>query len=187
MAADLIKRMDFYARIAREGKCSPSALKVAHVLLYRHYNGETGRCDPGQHVLAKGTGITPRSVKRATDELKEGGWFVAHVGAGTMTRHGPTTVYIPQFERVTRLSPVDRGERVTDLSGVATGDSLVTGDSFGQERVTGLSARTSKDKPVREEGALKEEQDLKASLPSSASPSAHPDRGSNGARAPRAK
>jgi hypothetical protein len=158
MAANLTQRMKLFGEIARHGDCSGGALRVAFALLYRFYNGDTGRCDPGQTRLAQETGLSMRHVKRAIDELEAGRWFDVQRGAGTPTRYGQTTVYAPKFgdrdeiQGVTGLSPVadlarddesvtpQSSQGVTSLTGVRD----VTGDMDGRQGVTDLSPRTSK-------------------------------------------
>jgi hypothetical protein len=150
MAADLIQRMEFYSSIVRHGAFGAGALAVAFALLYRFYNNNTGRCDPGRATLAREAGVSSRHVKRATDELQAGGWFDVKPGAGAMTRHGRTTAYTPLFSRTahlptracspTPIAAIDRrgGESVR-------GDEFVTGDKSGQEGVTSSAPRTSKE------------------------------------------
>jgi hypothetical protein len=135
MAANLIQRMEFFGRIVQEGDYCAGTLAVAFVLLYRFYNGATGRCDPGQSAIAKASGITARHVKRASEDLKAGRWFDVRPGAGTPTRYGPTTAYQPLFERVTSSSGDDES---------VSGDESVTPDELVRRGVTSSSARTSK-------------------------------------------
>jgi hypothetical protein len=139
MAADLIKRMALYSRILREGDFCAGTLKVAFVLLYRFYNKETGRCDPGQSTIAEACGITPRHVKRAIEQLKSAGWLDVQVGAGSPTKFGPTSTYTPRFDRVTNSSGDD--DSVRGFKGVTNPSP---GDEFVLEGVTSSSPRTSK-------------------------------------------
>ena len=138
MAADLIQRMEFFSRLVREGDFCAGTQAVAFMLLYRFYNGGTGRCDPGQSAIARACGITQRHVKRATEELKAAGWFNVRPGSGTATRYGPTTAYQPRFERVTSSSGGD--ESVRGQQGVTNPSP---DDEFVRQGVTSSSARTS--------------------------------------------
>jgi hypothetical protein len=114
MSAALTQRMNFYERILREGKFCAGTQAVAFLLLYKFYNGKTGRCDPGQKAIAEAAAITKRHVKRATDELRDAGWFDVRVGAGTNSKFGSTTAYIPRFDRVTSSSAAGDDESVRE-------------------------------------------------------------------------
>jgi hypothetical protein len=112
MSADIKTRMDFFAEMLRAGNFSRAALAIAFVLLYRHFNGRTGRCDPSISTLAKEAGLTVRGVKKAIDEIKRSSWW--RIGReGTAARGGRTNSYAPQFEVVNYASPVgiESGER----------------------------------------------------------------------------
>jgi hypothetical protein len=139
MAADLIKRMELFSRVLREGNFCAGTQAVAFVLLYRFYNAQTERCDPGQSAIAKACGITPRHVKRAIEELKAAGWLDVQVGAGSATKFGPTSTYMPRFDRVTSSSGDD--DSVRGFKGVT---NLSPGDEFVLKGVTSSSPRTSK-------------------------------------------
>jgi biotin operon repressor len=102
MAADLIKRLDFYAAMVRSGTFTRSALAVAFVLLYQHLNAETGRCDPSIARLAEETGLSERSVKSAVEELRRSGWWQIGQGCG----RGYTNSYFPDLEKVKHASPI---------------------------------------------------------------------------------
>jgi Helix-turn-helix domain len=95
MAADLIKRLDFFAAMMSSGTFTPSALTVAFALLYRHMNGHTGRCDPSTATLADETGLTGRGVVKAIAELRKSGWWQIDQGGG----RGRTNSYEPILER----------------------------------------------------------------------------------------
>ena len=92
----LTKRLDFYAAMLKANAFTPSALAVAFVLLYRHLNGRTGRCDPSAATLAYGTGLTVRGVEKAIAELRQSGWWEIKQGGG----RGCTNRYAPHLERV---------------------------------------------------------------------------------------
>jgi hypothetical protein len=97
VTANLTRRLDFYTEMVRSRAFTRSGLAVAFVLLYRHYNGRSGRCDPSLATLARETGLTKRSVVAGVDELRESGWWqIAQEGAAT--RGGRTNSYAPQFE-----------------------------------------------------------------------------------------
>lgn len=135
--ATFLSRMELYDRIATSGKFSAGTLAVAWVLLFKFYNSTTARCDPGQTAIGKAAAVSPRHVKRATDELAAAGWFIIKGGAGAMTKFGPTTAYMPQFGRV------------TDLSGgvePVSPDETVTTDETRKDGVTNLSGKQGKDK-----------------------------------------
>src|SRR6516165_3426606 len=63
--SDFTQRMEFYAAMVEAGRFSGGALKVAFILLYRHLNGRTGRCDPAIETLAEKTRLTKRGVQNA--------------------------------------------------------------------------------------------------------------------------
>ena len=134
--ATFVTRMALYDRIVASGKFSAGTLAVAWVLLFKFYNSTTGRCDPGQTAIGKAAGVSPRHVKRATDELATARWFVVKSGEGSMTRFGPTTSYEPQFVQVTNLSGDDE---------FVTPDETVTGDKTRQQGVTNLSGKQGKE------------------------------------------
>jgi hypothetical protein len=97
MTADLMARMSFYQEMLKRKEFSPGALAIAFVLLYRHLNGRTGRCDPSISTLANGTGLTKRTVYSAVNELRKSEWWQV-ARAGETGRGGRTNLYTPQFE-----------------------------------------------------------------------------------------
>ena len=94
----LINRLEFYAAMGRAGNFNGAALRVAFVLLYRHMNGNTGRCDPAIATLAEETGLSRRGVIYAIDELEESGWWTVERNAGTAGRGGRPNAYQPNLE-----------------------------------------------------------------------------------------
>jgi hypothetical protein len=97
MSTALMARLDFYAAMLKAGSFTRSALAVAFFLLYRHLNGNTGRCDPSISTLAKETSLTTRGVEKAISELKKSGWWRIS-REGTPARGGRTNAYSPRFE-----------------------------------------------------------------------------------------
>jgi hypothetical protein len=116
--SDFTQRMEFYAAMVEAGRFSGGALKVAFILLYRHLNGRTGRCDPAIETLAEKTRLTKRGVQNAIAELTQSGWWQVVRGGG----RGRTNAYAPQLdaakgeanfavfspETVNRASPIRR-------------------------------------------------------------------------------
>ena len=90
----LTDRLNFYAAMLKANTFTPSALAVAFVLLYRHLNGRTGRCDPSAATLACEAGLTIRGVEKAIAELRKSGWWRIDQGCG----RGHTNSYTPQLE-----------------------------------------------------------------------------------------
>jgi hypothetical protein len=86
--------MEFFAKMQTANIFTPSALKVAFCLLYRHLNGRTGRCDPSEETLAEETSLTVRGVKKAVAELSGSGWWRIGQGRG----RGHRNHYWPRFE-----------------------------------------------------------------------------------------
>jgi hypothetical protein len=100
----LMARLDFYAEMLRADVFTASALAVAFVLLYRHMNGTTCRCDPARATLAEETGRSEGSIKRAIRELKQSGWW--HVGGGGKgAGRGHTNSYQPNSEKTIGFGP----------------------------------------------------------------------------------
>lgn len=106
-----MQRMRFFLGMIKTNSFTRSALTVAFVLLYRHLNADTGRCDPSITTLAKETGLTTRSVKNAIDDLKSSGWWRI-TREGALGRGGRTNAYAPRFEVVNQTSPlgIESGE-----------------------------------------------------------------------------
>jgi hypothetical protein len=110
--------MEFYGAMVKGNGFSGGALAVAFILLYRHLNGRTGRCDPSIPTLADETGLTTRGVQKGIAELVRSGWWQVVRGGG----RGHTNAYLPglnavkgepQFtdprpERANRSSPIPR-------------------------------------------------------------------------------
>jgi hypothetical protein len=102
----VIQRMDFYAEMVKANTFTPSALAVAFMLLYRHMNKETGRCDPSIPTLAAKTGLTARGVQKAIVELRNSGWWQIGRGVG----RGHTNSYSPRLEKVNAGSSISVGK-----------------------------------------------------------------------------
>jgi biotin operon repressor len=102
----LLERLDFYAAMLKARTFTPSALAVAFMLLYRHQNAKTGRCDPATATLAEETGLSERTVKSAVEELRNSGWWQIGRGRG----RGHTNSYMPDLEKVKHASPIGPGK-----------------------------------------------------------------------------
>jgi hypothetical protein len=114
MTADLMRRMDFFGKMLNANLCSRSTLAVAFMLLYRHLNSRTGRCDPSLPTLANETGLTPRAVQKAIAELRNSGWWRIAKGVG----RGNTNSYAPCLEKANTGSPITtrKGEQPFTLT-----------------------------------------------------------------------
>jgi len=88
--------MEFYAEMVKAKAFTRSALAVAFCLLYRHLNGQTGRCDPAIETLAKETRLTTRGIQKAVAELEKSGWWHVVRGGG----RGRTSAYAPRLDSV---------------------------------------------------------------------------------------
>jgi hypothetical protein len=99
----LIARLEFYAAMVRANRFTGSALAVAFMLLYRHLNGATGRCDPTVEVLVEETGLSRRGVQLAIRDLEQSGWWriIGSSGAG----RGHSNSYRPTFAKANYASP----------------------------------------------------------------------------------
>ena len=93
---DLVARMEFYGAMVKGNGLSAGALAVAFVLLYRHLNNRTGRCDPSIPTLADETRLTTRGVQKAIAELVRSGWWQVVRGGG----RGRTNAYAPRLDAV---------------------------------------------------------------------------------------
>jgi hypothetical protein len=131
MAAPLMQRIDFYGRSLRESNCRGGTAKVAFALLFKFYNGQTGRCDPGQTALAREAGLCLRQVRKSITELRDAGWFRVTLGEGAETRYGRTSFYRPLFDRpgvaVVLESPSNVVEHPIAGDGVLVADSAFQG------------------------------------------------------------
>ena len=111
--------MEFFADMIGAKIFTRSALVVAFTLLYRHFNADTGRCDPSVATIARGAGVTVRVAHKAIRELRESGWWEVKICAGTITKFGRTNVYVPLIDPLFRRTGVS-GEtgvsRRADLS-----------------------------------------------------------------------
>jgi hypothetical protein len=119
MTANLMTRLEFFGEMLKAANnFTRSALAVAFVLLYRHINGRTGRCDPSTSTLAEETGLSARTVKSAVDELRNSGWWQITRGGG----RGRTNSFLPHLEKVNSASPigVEKGEVTFTLSPAKT-------------------------------------------------------------------
>jgi hypothetical protein len=122
---------------------SRSALAVAFMLLYRHMNRRTGRCDPSVSMLADETGLPERSINRATAELRKSAWWRIKEGGG----RGHTNSYQPRWETLTATSPFrgGKGDTHVTVSGAETltrvtvnPDTCVTRTSKNQNHTVDL-------------------------------------------------
>lgn len=104
----LIARMEFFAEMSRGNDFNAAALRVAFVLLYRHMNGTTGRCNPSIAVLVQETGLSERGLRYALRELEQSGWWQIVGGSGAGRGH--TSSYQPNFERVQYAAPFKHGK-----------------------------------------------------------------------------
>jgi hypothetical protein len=103
---ELHQRMEFYAAMLKASTFTRGALAVAFVLLYRHLNGRTGRCDPSILALADETGLTARGIQKAIAELRETGWWQIGQGIG----RGHTNSYLPHLEKANAGPPISAGK-----------------------------------------------------------------------------
>ncbi len=94
-------RMEFYDAMMASGLFGPSDLKVAWMLLYRHMNAQTGRCDPSIPTLAEETGFSDSTVQRALRKFKLSGWW--SIGMGSRCNGGHTNAYAPLFDVAAKL------------------------------------------------------------------------------------
>lgn len=124
-----MQRMEFYAAMLKTNSFGRGALAIAFVLLYRHLNGRTGRCDPAIKTLAEETGLTTRGVQKAIPELEQGGWWNVVRGGGC----GRTNAYAP------RLDAAKGEQRFADFSSQrVNGSSPIRGkkgEQHGRKRV----------------------------------------------------
>jgi biotin operon repressor len=132
---DLVRRMDFFAAMVRTDGFTRAGLTVAFMLLYRHFNGRTGRCDPSISTLAEETGLTRRSVNSAIEELRKSGWWRIEQGGG----RGYTNSYFPQVETVNSASSIEPGNSETRFT-VSASQRVKHSVKKGEARFT----RTSK-------------------------------------------
>jgi hypothetical protein len=123
----LIARLDFYAEMIRSRRFSSGARDVAYVLLYRHMNGTTGRCDPARATLAEETGLDERCIRRALAELEKSGWWTVGRNEGTAGRGGRPNIYRPNLERGDKFAPPSAPKGGTDQPPLRLerGDNLV--------------------------------------------------------------
>ncbi|MGY8633833.1 hypothetical protein RAD15_15255 [Bradyrhizobium sp. 14AA] len=70
------------------------ALKLA-LQISCHFNGKTGRCDPGLLKLAEEVKIPPRTVERAAAELKKGRWIVVEQNRTDRDANAQIRMFIP--------------------------------------------------------------------------------------------
>ena len=106
MATDLMTRMEFLSRIVRDARVTRGDVAVAFVLLYRHYNADTGRCDPALSTIADGAALERRHAVNSVRHLEELGYFRVDVRGGTIGKFGPTNAYLPVFEAETPCTTV---------------------------------------------------------------------------------
>jgi len=131
--------MDFFAEMIRVKIFTRSALAIAFILLYRHFNADTARCDPSVATIARGAGMNVRVAHKAIRELRESGWWEVRICAGTVTKFGPTNVYVPLLDPLFRRTGVSHETGVPHRADLSPGvdDPLSCG-----------TARTGKRKPV---------------------------------------
>jgi hypothetical protein len=103
---ELHRRMEFYGAMLKVNTFARSALAVAFMLLYRHLNAETGRCDPSIPTLAAETGLTARGVQKAIVALRKSGWWQIGLGVG----RGHTNSYSPRLEKANAGSSISIGK-----------------------------------------------------------------------------
>jgi len=106
MAADLVKRMELLARMVRNPQLTRGDIAVAFVLLYRHFNGESGRCDPSFATIAKGAGMGRRQAIYCAHRLRDLGYFRVESRGGTVGKFGPTSSFVPIFDAETQCTTV---------------------------------------------------------------------------------
>ena len=88
--------------VALRDKYSPSTIALAMALTELHYNRTTGQLDPGYPKLAKELGVSERTIVRAVNELRAGGWVFLH-RLGRKDRVGFTLI-IPDHEVTTTVT-----------------------------------------------------------------------------------
>ena len=70
---DAAQRLAWLTVVMLCDRVPPAALKIA-VALADHYNTDTGRCDPSLRTLARRTGLTQQSAKKARQALRLAGF-----------------------------------------------------------------------------------------------------------------
>lgn len=85
MSAQTLNRFEWLKAVNRSDLL-PRAKVVASALAVEFCNDETGRLDPSRKRLAEATGLTLDTVKRAIQDLTEGGWLGRTEGRGRGNR-----------------------------------------------------------------------------------------------------
>jgi DNA-binding transcriptional ArsR family regulator len=78
--------------------------RLVGVILIEHYNRRTGRCDPGVERIATLSGLSPRTVMRATWRLEKAGLVrkIRHGGYSNRNRYEPNWQRFAELEAVWR-------------------------------------------------------------------------------------
>ena len=94
-------------------------------LLLKHYNNETGRCDPSEGTLAADLKISHRQIRRFIKALRDCGWL------GYERRFNTSNQYHFNWERTKSVSPM-RTNQVSneDKSGNGRGQNR----SFNEDK-----------------------------------------------------
>ena len=98
--------MEFFSRIVKDSRLTRGDVTVAFVLLYRHYNADTGRCDPALSTIAEGAALKRRHTANSVRHLEDLGYFRVDIRGGTVGKFGPTNAYVPIFEAETPCTAV---------------------------------------------------------------------------------
>ena len=114
---NLVDKVEAMAALACISELRASTLKVALRFLH-HYNGQTGRCDPGIETLAYATGLCERTIYRAISELERIGLVRVLHRRG----RGNTDFYLPDFEKIKCYNPPPRS--AFPENGCQFGDNL---------------------------------------------------------------
>lgn len=143
-------KLQFLQAALADPSLSAPAKCVIAVLLLKHHNDDTGRCNPGLTKIAEGVGRNRRNVIPIIEELKQSGWVEI-----TSTKGGP--------QSNSNQYRFDFSRRLTgDENDTGTGDEIDTGtsdenDTAGVMNTVGTSdenaPRTSSNLYEREGGA----------------------------------
>jgi hypothetical protein len=146
--------MEFFDAMVSAGCFSPTDIKIAWVLLYRHMNAKTGRCDPSVPTIAEETLLSDSTVQRALRKFEYSGWFA--IGIGSRCNGGHTNAYKPNFEKLVQntdeifqnADQLAKGGSTRDTTGGRTGDTLTMEEEPKKDSDTNVSAYGSR--PMRE-------------------------------------
>jgi hypothetical protein len=89
-----LKDREGFRRALAASNLSRAALKVV-LQMSCHFNGSTGRCDPGYDTLAKEVGLPLRTVERAAAELRDGGWIMVEQDRSDRKANAQIRLFIP--------------------------------------------------------------------------------------------